>query len=45
MDLDNKVVVIRCDTCTYRLAYPAFFLAANKTTLRKIFKAMYRHDW
>lgn len=42
--MDN-VIVIRCDTCTYRLAYPEFFLEAKKTALRKIFKLMYRYDW
>lgn len=41
----DKVVVIRCDTCTYRLTYPAFFLASTKATLRKIFRLMYRHNW
>ena len=41
----EKVVVIRCETCTYRLKYPAFFLEAKKPALRKIFKLMYRYGW
>lgn len=31
MNTDDKIVVIRCETCTYRLKYPAFFLEAKKT--------------
>lgn len=45
MNTDDKIVVIRCETCTYRLKYPAFFLEAKKPALRKIFKLMYRYDW
>lgn len=45
MTATSKIVVIRCGTCTYRLAYPTFFLEANKSNVRKIFKLLYRHNW
>ena len=41
----ETVVVVRCDTCTYRLAYPDFFLEAKKPSVRKLFKWLYQYDW
>lgn len=41
----DKIVVIRCGTCTYRLAYPTFFLETGKPVLRKLFKMLRRHEW
>lgn len=42
----GRVIVIRCfETCTYRLAYPAFFLEAKKSTVRKMLKWLYQFDW
>lgn len=43
MDPTVKDIVIRCGTCTYCLAYPAFFLVTTKANLRKIIRAMYRY--
>lgn len=41
----ETVVVVRCGTCTYRLAYPDFFLEAKKPTVRKLFKWLYQYGW
>ena len=41
----DTTLVVRCDTCTYRLAYPDFFLNAKKSALRKLLKWMYRYGW
>ena len=44
MNTYDKVVVIRCETCTYRLKYPALFLEAKKSAQRQLFKLLYRYD-
>lgn len=46
MDKYDRVLVIRCfDTCTYTIEYPRFFLEADKATLRKILKYLFRFEW
>lgn len=41
----ETTIVIRCGTCTYRLAYPAFFLESRKPAVQKIIKEMFKHSW
>lgn len=41
----EQVITIRAYSCTYRLVYPAFWLAVPKATLCKIFKWLFRFEW
>lgn len=44
--MDKDSIVIQCfDRCKYNLAYPDFFLTADKPALRKLFKWMFLFYW